>query len=74
MSTSLDPDETVALGIAAARGMTPVELAPAVDGQPTTLDILDGARITQSPWVQARAGWTVPSGAFAQQSPARPRP
>lgn len=74
MSTSLDPDETVALGIAAARGMTPVELAPAVDGQPTTLDILDGARITQSPWVQARDGWTVPSGAFAQQSPARPRP
>lgn len=74
MSTSLDPDETVALRVAAAKGMTPVELAPAFDGQPATLDILDGAQLRQSPWVQAREGWATPSDAFAEQSPTRPRP
>ncbi|MGH3652048.1 DUF4232 domain-containing protein [Glutamicibacter sp.] len=74
MSTSLDPDQTVALSIAAAKGMKPVQLAPEYDGQPTPLDILDGAQIIQSPWVQARAGWGPPDDAFKPQPPTSPRP
>ncbi|MFD1377727.1 DUF4232 domain-containing protein [Micrococcus antarcticus] len=74
MSTSQDPDETVALVIAAAKGMKPVQLAPQYDGQPTSLDILDGAQIAQSPWVQARDGWAIPGDAFKPQPPATPRP
>ncbi|KUM31225.1 hypothetical protein AQ436_17135 [Arthrobacter sp. EpRS66] len=74
MSTSLDPDETVALSIAATKGMKKVKLVPEYEGQKATLDILDGAEVTQSPWVQARNGWALPDEAVKQGQPNSPRP
>ena len=72
MSTANDPDATTSLDIAAAAGFEPTELVPEVEGSATSLDILDGGEISQSPWLQALEGWPVP-GTAGQQSPgARP--
>ena len=74
MSTSLDPDQTVALRIRAAKAMASDTLTPEYDGQPVSLDILDGATIAQSPWVQARDGWATAQDALKPSSPNAARP
>ncbi|WP_417366956.1 DUF4232 domain-containing protein [Glutamicibacter arilaitensis] len=74
MSTSLDPDQTVALRISAAKAMASETLTPEYDGQPVSLDILDGAKIAQSPWVQARDGWATAQDALKPSSPNAARP
>lgn len=66
MSTANDPDVTVALQVAAVPGAAADRLVPELPadaGAPagqTTLDVLDGAEVRVSPWVQAADGWTVP--------------
>ena len=74
MSTSLDPDQTVALRIRVAKAMASETLTPEYDGQPVSLDILDGAKIAQSPWVQAREGWATAQDALKPSSPNAARP
>jgi hypothetical protein len=58
MSTALDPDVTVALGVRAVRGADAVRLeVPAEAGGP--LDVLAGAAVAVGPWQQTPAGWQV---------------
>lgn len=61
MSTSQDPDETTSLEIALLPGLEPTKLTPQIEGTDTSLDILDGAKIRVSPWVQALEGWSKPN-------------
>lgn len=61
MSTSQDPDETVYLEIALLPGLEPTRLTPQIEDADTSLDILDGAKIRVSPWVQALEGWSKPN-------------
>lgn len=61
MSTSQDPDETTRLEISLLPGLEPTKLKPQIDGADTSLDILDGAKIRISPWVQALEGWSKPN-------------
>lgn len=61
MSTALDPDETVLLEVSAAPGHEAVSLQPEIQGAAAPLDILDGAEVHQSPWVQALEGWSKPA-------------
>ncbi|MFR0637414.1 DUF4232 domain-containing protein [Arthrobacter sp. LS16] len=60
MSTSQDPDETTDLSVAALPNLEPVVLTPMHQERPTSLDILDGARVDLGPWVQAAEGWSKP--------------
>jgi hypothetical protein len=58
MSTALDPDVTVALGVRAVRGADAVRLeVPAEAGGP--LDVLAGAAVAVGPWQQTPEGWQV---------------
>ena len=61
MSTSQDPDETTRLEISLLPGLEATKLTPRIDGADTSLDILDGAKIRISPWVQALEGWSKPN-------------
>lgn len=61
MSTANDPDETESLEVSLFPGLEPVKLIPRIDGQDTTLDVLDGAEVEVSPWVQALEGWNKPT-------------
>ncbi|PRB72330.1 DUF4232 domain-containing protein [Arthrobacter sp. MYb213] len=61
MSTSQDPDETTRLEISLLPGLEPTKLTPQIEGADTSLDILDGAKIRISPWVQALEGWSKPN-------------
>lgn len=61
MSTSQDPDETTHLEISLLPGLDPTKLTPQIEGTDTSLDILDGAKIRVSPWVQALEGWSKPN-------------
>ncbi len=60
MSTANDPDQTTALRISAAPGLEATELASKYEQSATSLDILDGGEVSQSPWVQALDGWPLP--------------
>ncbi|PFG44481.1 uncharacterized protein DUF4232 [Isoptericola jiangsuensis] len=65
MSTANDPDVTVALDVVAVDGADAVRLVPQVPAGagaagPTTLDVLDGAEVRVSPWVQGASGWATP--------------
>ncbi len=60
MSTSQDPDETTALSAAALPGLEPATLSPISQGIATPLDILDGAQVRLSPWLQAAEGRAKP--------------
>jgi hypothetical protein len=66
MSTANDPDVTVALDVVPVAGAAPVRLWPEIPADAglaagaTTLDVLDGAEVRVSPWVQAAEGWAVP--------------
>jgi hypothetical protein len=58
MSTALDPDVTVALGVRAVRGADAVRLeVPAEAGGP--LDVLAGAAVAVGPWQQTPEGWQI---------------
>lgn len=72
MSTANDPDATTSLGIAAAAGFESAELVPEVQGAATSLDILDGGEVAQSPWLQALDGWPAPGAVGQQPSGGRP--
>lgn len=75
MSTSQDPDETTALEVAALPGLEPVVLTPTHQQVPTSLDILDGARVDLSPWMQAAEGWAKPGDSTgAGDRPGSPAP
>lgn len=64
MSTALDPDVTVALGVRAVRGAEATRLAvPANAGGP--LDVLAGAAVAIGPWQQTAGGWQVAGGSPA---------
>jgi hypothetical protein len=64
MSTANDPDVTTTVDVVAAPGADPVPLTPASpdaplgDGGPAELDVLDGADVRVSPWVQGAEGWS----------------
>jgi hypothetical protein len=58
MSTANDPDLTTTLRVVPQRGTAPVEVP--VSGRPESrggLDVLDGAALRISPWVQALEGY-----------------
>ncbi|GAA1994259.1 hypothetical protein GCM10009718_35110 [Isoptericola halotolerans] len=65
MSTTNDPEVTTEVEIVAVPGADPVALVPRApdlagpsDGEPVTLDVLDGAEVRQGPWAQAVDGWS----------------
>jgi hypothetical protein len=66
MSTANDPDVTVAVEVTTVTDADPVRLVPEIppglgtEAGPATLDVLDGAEVRVSPWVQASSGWSVP--------------
>lgn len=60
MSTANDPDQTTTLRISVATGFSATELASKYEQSATSLDILDGGEVSQSPWVQALDGWALP--------------
>jgi len=75
MSTSPDPDETTDVSVAALPNLEPVVLTPKQQQLPISLDILDGARVDLSPWMQAAEGWAKPGDSTdAGERPGSPAP
>jgi len=72
MSTTNDPDETTSLRIVTMSGFPQATYVPETEGSTTSLDILDGGEVTQSPWLQALDGWPIPSNVGQQPSAERP--
>ncbi|MGW8566801.1 DUF4232 domain-containing protein [Isoptericola sp. NPDC055881] len=59
MSTALDPDVTTTVDVVPVPDAEAVSLTPKVPGVgPVDLDVLDGATVRVSPWVQAAEGWS----------------
>lgn len=60
MSTANDPDVTTTVEVTAVPGGDAATLTPELpDGAgPAELDVLDGAEVRVSPWVQAAEGWS----------------
>jgi hypothetical protein len=50
-------DATAAVQVTAVPGADSVRLVPRIDGEPTTLDVLDYAAVKIGPWAQAVDGW-----------------
>ncbi|MDR4532655.1 DUF4232 domain-containing protein [Glutamicibacter sp. PS] len=59
-STTLDPDVTTGLEVRIMEEGAYVGVPRMADGEPETLDILDGSKVSVSPWVQAMKGWGTP--------------
>jgi hypothetical protein len=59
MSTANDPDVTTSIQVIAVPGAEPVLLdVTGHESAPAGLDILDGAKVSLGPWVQALEGWS----------------
>lgn len=61
MSTANDPDETTTVKVGLLPGFATQSLTPRIEDRATSLDILDGAELETSPWVQALDGWSKPA-------------
>lgn len=60
MSTANDPDVTTSVDVVSVPGAEPASLTPAYPDAagPAGLDVLDGADVRVSPWVQGAEGWS----------------